>query len=335
MDMQKKADQLRAEISSIQDLLKGGRPDRAFKRATKAAKKWPKVPALPRLAGLCAVQQQKPKVAQTYFERAWRLDPGNAELIQNYGLSLLQAGDSEDALRFVDKIGARGPLPPAQQFLRAMALLRERQEKKALAEIEGVLKRDPKNLQAYCLKADILDELHQWDNAVQVLTTLVKQHPQFHYGQLRLAKAHSGLGHLEDAVTHARTALALAPGHAETLQFMATLPNLSPDDLALLQAQISKSLDHTPAASDEGGAMVHFAAASLARRDQDTSQEMHHLGAAHEILRQGLQSWEDRNDETCRKLLAAPLPTALPAPRSDIPRPIFVIGLPRSGTTLV
>ncbi len=330
-----KADQLRAEIASISDLLRKGRPDRAFKRATKAAKKWPKVPALPRLAGLCAVQQRKPKLAQTYFERAWRLDPANPELIQNYGLSLVQAGDSEAALRFVDKIAARAPLAPQQQFIRAMALLRERQHDKALAAIEQVLERQPANLEAHCLKADILDELRQWDRAIEGLTALVEQQPKFQFGQLRLARALAGVGRLDDALTHARAAFGLAPGHAETLQFMATLPNLSPDDLSALQAQVSKALDPQPTANPEADAMVHFAAASLARRDRDTAREMRHLEQGHGLLRDGFQAWEDRSEQESRKRMAASLPVAVPAPRPDLPRPIFVVGLPRSGTTLV
>ena len=329
-----KADQLRAEISSIADLLKNGRPERAFKRATKAAKKWPTVAALPRLAGLCAVQQQNPKLAQTHFERAWRLDPGNAELIQNYGLSLVQAGDAEDALQFIDKIAARAPLTPPQQFIKAMALLRDRQEEKALAAIEQVLKRQPGNLQAHCLKADILDELRQWGRAIKVLAALVRQNPKFHYGHLRLAQAQAGVGHLDDARTHARAALKLMPGHPETLQFMATLPNLLPEDLATLQAQVSKSLEANPA-NREAAAALHFAAASLAKTAQDTSQEMHHLNEAHGLLRQGFDGWEARNVQQCRNLLSAPLPVAASGPKTDIPRPIFVVGLPRSGTTLV
>ncbi|NVO56154.1 sulfotransferase [Rhodobacteraceae bacterium B1Z28] len=330
-----KADQLKAEISSIGDLLKTGRLDRAFKRATKAAKKWPKAAAFPRLAGLCAIQQQKFKLAQTYFERAWRLDPGSAELIQNYGLSLVQGGEADTALRFIDKIGARGPLAPAQQFIRAMALLREHQEEEALAAIEQVIEHQPGNLQAYCLKADILDELRQWERALEVLAAVVEQHPKFHYGQVRLAKAQAGVGRLDDALKHVRSALALVPGHPETLRFMVTLPNLSQDDLSALRTQISDSLDGQPKANREEAALIQFAAANLARRDKDTTREMHHLGEAHKLLRDGLQTWEDRREQDCRKRLDAPVPIASPEPRSDIPRPIFVVGLPRSGTTLV
>lgn len=329
-----KADQLRAEIASISDLLKNGRPERAIKRATKAAKKWPNVSALHRLAALCAVQQQNFKLAQTHFERAWRLEPANAELIQNYGLSMVQAGDSDAALRFMDKIGARAPLTPPQQFIRAMALLNERQERKALTAIEQVVKRQPANLQAHCLKADILDGLHQWDRAIEVLTALVKQHPKFHFGQLRLAKAHSGMGHMEDALKHGRAALKLVPGHPETLEFMASLPNLSQDDISSLKVEISKSLDAaTP--NREAAAMLRFAAASLAKRDKDTAQEMQHLSTAHGVLREGFAEWEKRSELDCAKRLAAPLPAAASEPRTDIPHPIFVVGLPRSGTTLV
>ncbi len=329
-----KADQLRAEIASIGELLRNGRADRALKRVTKAAKKWPNVSALPRLAGLCYIQQGEFKQAQTHLERAWRMEPANPELIQNYGLSLVQGGDPDKALTFIDQIGRKAPLTPPQQFIRAMALLQERQPGKALEAVDQVISRQPGNLQAHCLKADILDELHKWDCAIDVLSGLVKKHPKFHYGQLRLAKGLVGLGRMPEALTHGRAAFALAPAHAETLEFMATLPNLSPEDHTALRAQLSKSLE----AGDpnrESGAMVHFAAASLARRAGDTAQEMQHLGKAHGLLRQGFTGWDARSEKTCSTHLSAPLPKAATNPRTDIPRPVFVVGLPRSGTTLI
>ncbi|WP_170411655.1 tetratricopeptide repeat-containing sulfotransferase family protein [Ruegeria atlantica] len=328
-----KADQLKAELSGIAELLQSGRYEKAFKRATKAAKKWPKAAALPRLAGLCAVQQQKFKLAQTFFERAWRLEPGNQDLIQNYGLSLVQGGESEAALRFIDKIEAKGPLAPGQQLIRALAALREHRAAEAFAAIEQVLEHQPENLQAYCLKADILDDMQHWNRALDVLTALTKQHPKFQYGQLRLAKAHVGLGHLDHALTHGRIAMELDPDHAETLQFMATLPNLSDQEKRALKARISKLIEADPA-NREAAAMLHFAAASLVKSEKDIPQEMQHLNQAHKLLRKGFDGWEDRNAQQCRAILSAPLPVEATL-RSDLPRPIFVIGLPRSGTTLV
>ncbi|WP_170326351.1 tetratricopeptide repeat protein [Ruegeria arenilitoris] len=266
--MQRKADQLRAEIASISELLQTGRPDRAFKRATKAAKKWPKVAALPRLAGISAVQQQKPKLAQTHFHQAWQLDPGNAELIQNFALSLVQGGDPANALTFLKKIAARGPLSPAQQFIRALALLQEQEPEQALADVEQVLSREPANLNAQILKADILDSMHQWQDAVDVLMALVENQPKYLPGLLRLAKSQLGLGQLDEVLKNVRVVLAQAPEHPEALELMAGMPNLSFDDIAMLQTGISKSLERGTAANPEDEVKLRFAAANLARRQK-------------------------------------------------------------------
>lgn len=333
--MQRKADQLRAEIASISELLKAGRPDRAFKRATKAAKKWPKVAALPRLAGISAVQQQKPKLAQTHFEQAWRLDPGNAELIQNYALSLVQGGDPADALKFLAKIATRGPLSPAQQFIRALALLQEQEPEQALADVEQVLSREPANPNAQILKADILDSMHRWQDAVDLLAALVERQPKYLPGLLRLARSQLGLGQLGDVLKNVRAVLAQVPEHPEALEIMAGLPNLTFDDIAMLQVRISKSLERGPAGNPEDAVKLLFAAANLARRQKNTAQEMQYLAEAHKLQRNGFESWEERSVKDCVKRLAAPLPAANSAPPANGVRPIFVVGLPRSGTTLV
>ncbi|WP_147235270.1 sulfotransferase [Ruegeria sp. A3M17] len=215
-----------------------------------------------------------------------------------------------------------------------MALLREHQEADALTAVDLVLKDQPGNLQAYCLKADILDEQHQWQRAIDVLTELVEQHPKFHYGQLRLAKAYVSVEQLDAALEHARAALRLAPDHPETLEFAATLPGLSQDDRTALKVQVSKAIG-VPSDNREGVATLHFAAASLARHEGDTTQEMGHLNEGHSLLREGLRELEGRSERDCCKRLAAPLLAAPTGPRPDIPRPIFVVGQPRSGTTLV
>ncbi|MES0825752.1 tetratricopeptide repeat-containing sulfotransferase family protein [Ruegeria sp. SCP11] len=330
--MQRKADQLRAEIASISELLKAGRPDRAFKRATKAAKKWPNAAALPRLAGLCAIQQQNFQQAQTQFERAWRRDPGNAELIQNYALSLVQGGDPAAALKFLAKISGRGPLSPAQQFIQALALLQEQEPEKALAIVDQVLKREPANLNAQILKADCLDAMHQWDSAVDVLTAMVRKNPRFLPGLLRLARSQVGLGQLSDVLKNVRAALAIAPGHPEALEIMAGLPNLTFDDIAALKPQVSGAIERG-AANPQDAVKLRFAAANLARRDKNTPLEMQHLAEAHKLQRAGFEAWEAQSEQDCAKRLTVPLPEALPS--KDGARPIFVVGLPRSGTTLV
>ncbi len=329
-----KADQLRTEIATISEMLKTGRADRALKRAVKAGKKWPKMPAFPQMAGLACIHQGDFKQAQTHLERAWKMEPENPDLIQNFGLSLVQGGDAGKALTLMNKVAAKAPLTPPQRYVRAMALLQERQLSEALEDVDEVLRHQNGNLQAHCLKADILDEMHQWNQAIDVLLAVAEKHPKFHYGQLRLAKGLVGLGRMSEALTHGRAAFALAPEDPETLEFAATLPNLSAEDRAELQALTSKLLE-AGNANREAAATVHFAAASLAKQEGDTATEMLQLRKAHDQLQHGFKSWETRAEKACRQRLSTPLPDPASAPRTDIPRPVFVVGLPRSGTTLI
>lgn len=331
--MQRKADQLKAEVAAISQLLQAGRPDRALKRATKAAKKWPNVAALHRLAGISAVNQQNPRLAQTYFAQAWRLEPNNAELIQNLALSLVQGGDSGKALSFLDRIAARGPLAPQQKFIQALALLKTHQAARALQVINDILTGDSSNPNALLLQADCLDALHRWADAVDVLEGLVDAKPKFLPGLVRLAKAQVGLGRNEDALKQARAALALAPTDAETLELMASLPNLTAEDAAQVQARVDAALAKESAGNLADQPRLRFAAADLARRQKDITQEMQYLAQAHQMQCAGFESWEQRSAKDCYRRLAAPLPAKQPVQPGS--RPVFVVGLPRSGTTLV
>lgn len=197
-----------------------------------------------------------------------------------------------------------------------------------------MLKREPANLNAKILRADILDGLRRWDQAIDALTDVVRKQPKFLHGHVRLAKAHLGMGQVDDALNHARTALKLAPGDSETLELLASIPGQTFDDCAALRTRITQVLERG-VANPEERARLEFAAASLARTGKDTAQEMQHLATAHALLRDRFRSWEGQSEKNCTKRLTAPLPVSDHTPTEGHARPIFVVGLPRSGTTLV
>ncbi|MEM7317898.1 MAG: sulfotransferase [Pseudomonadota bacterium] len=185
------------------------------------------------------------------------------------------------------------------------------------------------------LKAELLEELRHYDQAFDLLDRIADQHSGFHHVQLRLAKSLVGFGKFDQALTQARLAFDLAPRDAETLRFLSSLPDLTAEDRAAVSAGIADVLKNESSVDSIALGLVHFAAAGLARRDSDIDLEMQHLTQAHGVFRHEFRDSEAKREQEFHKRVQRPLPDAVQIGSEEDVTPIFVVGLPRSGTTLV
>ena len=322
------------EISEIQILLQSGRFSQAFNRSTKAAKKWPKVAAFPRLSGISAANQNRQTVAKTHFKRAWRMAPTQPEYVQNYGLSLLQCNEPDTVLEIVKKAEQSGALPCILLQLRAMAQFQNRDDSGALTSLEQSLLLDPNFLESKILLIDVLQQLRRNDEALQTARDLAQRHPKLAIAHLRLAKMLVAVGDFKSALTHAKLASELNPSHGETLRFWAELPELPASHRDQILAQIASNLNNA-SANNADRAMTHFGAASIARSAGNLGDEMRHLLKGHEIVAESHQDPEPKANRLLKQRLAESPVQSPSIGDTAKPTPIFVIGLPRSGTTLV
>ena len=329
-----RSDLVSLEISRIQKLLKSGRFEQAFNRSVRAAKKWPTVAAFPRLSGIVAAKQNRHIVAKTHFERAWQLAPTRPEYIQNYGLSLLQIGDAESVIAVLERVEKSIDLPCMLLQLRALAQLRNRDNKAALISVESALKLDPDHVDSTLLLIDILQMLRRFDRAMQAARELAERNPDLAIAHLRMSKLLGGKGDFNTALQSIRRASDLSPSDGETLRYWSNLPNLSRSDKETLQLRISQLLARD-SALDTNLSMAHFGAASLARSIGVLSEEMRHLRSAHGLLVKHLKDPIPRLQKLEKQRLAEPLFRTPTVQRKKEPLPIFVVGLPRSGTTLI
>lgn len=146
------------------------------------------------------------------------------------------------------------------------------------------------------------------------------------------AVLHGFLGHFDLAGLDYENVLVLSPGDADALKALADLRAQTSDRnvIAAMQAAVAAA----PAGSRDI-ATLHFGLAKSYEDLGDYASSWSHLSAANRLERERIQ-YQSETDRIAIDRLIAGFPAIEPVGADTTgERPIFIVGLPRSGTTLV
>ena len=223
---------------------------------------------------------------------------------------------------------------PARHNL-AVALYRQTKAGEAATEIERLLAADPANPSYRNLQAAALSQLGEYERAIAVYETLLADYPVQPKGWMSYGHALKTVGRQADSVAAYRRSLDQAPQLGEAWWSLANLKTFrfTADDLAAMRAQLARA-----DISAEDRFHLHFALGKALEdaTDYAASFEHYRLGAA--LRKEGLDYEADETQAhvTRSKALFTPAFFAARQGYGDpAPDPIFILGLPRSGSTLV
>ena len=280
--------------------------------------------------------------------RAGRLAPAEAALRER-----LKAQPTDvAAIRMLAEIGARlgrydaaanllaralELSPNFQEARRAYAQVLQRQERplEALAEADKLMAVDPKDPNHGMLKASILARLGDHDGAIALYEDLLARYPRQPKSWMSYGHALKTVGRREEGVAAYRRALAQAPQLGEVWWSLANLKTYAfePADVATMRAQLSRD-----DLGDDDRLHLEFA---LGKGLEDAGDfgaafEAYSRGAAIRKAQLAHAPAEVSGDvERARKLLTPAFFAARRGAGCLSPDPIFIVGLPRSGSTLV
>jgi tetratricopeptide (TPR) repeat protein len=269
------------------------------------------------------------------YRQAIQLAPGRADLHYNLGTTLLRAGQTEEAagqfhhaLHLApDHAGAhanlglaeekRGRMPQAVAHYRA-ALALDPGQNTALTNLPTALAAQGDMPAALTAARDALDRRPDRAESHAVQATLLAEAGQ-------LTEAAAGFGR----------AIALAPRQGAYYRALTMVARLAPDDPRLTALT---ALAQDPSRPEEDRLHAAFA---LGKALSDLGQDetaFRHLLEGNALMRRRI-----RYDEAATLASLARLPAAWDRPppppgrpdRDDTPRPVFILGMPRSGTSLV
>ena len=217
----------------------------------------------------------------------------------------------------------------------AMVLHRANKPELALEQIQRLLADDPGNPGARNLKAVVLCRVGDYLPAIELYDGILAEYPD--HGRIWLSQGHAlkTAGLRERAVAAYRRSIALDPGFGEAYWSLANLKTFrfEPADILAMNAQLERS-DLDP----EQRCQFEFALGKAHEDAGDHAASFAHYRQGNELRRKTLPYRADDASTRVRRSRELFTPAFLASRRgsgSATADPIFIVGLPRSGSTLV
>jgi tetratricopeptide (TPR) repeat protein len=277
--------------------------------------------------------------ARVAYASALRLNPGIGVIHNNIGQVLQEEGRLDEALTWYHQALKLDP-GSARIHGNLASLLAEREDREgAIASYEQALLLDSSLAEAYCGLGGVRHEQGRYDEAQQLYREALRRKPD-------LAAAHCALGSLLEELSDfdgARAcfheALRHDPRLPGALAQLATMlrGKLPDDDLTAMR----RLLD-APYFTDGQRATLQFGLAQVSDARGDFAEAAEHLRIANgttvvEWRKRGLAYDPAAHRHFVDRLIESFTPEFFERMRGlghDSERPVFIVGLPRSGTTL-
>ncbi len=241
-------------------------------------------------------------------------------------------GDAEALLsRCLDL--APGFLPARHNY--AIVLYRQNKAAEALPHIEHLLRADASDPGYRNLKAAALSLTGDYQGSIDLYEQVLAEHPGQPKAWLSYGHALKTAGRQADSIDAYRRSIALEPGFGEAYWSLANLKTYRFDD-----ADLSAMIDGAErgAASDDDRLHLHYALGKALEDRGDYAASFEHYAEGARLRRSQIDySAEDnhRQVQRMREVFTPAFVRARHGQGSPDPAPIFVVGLPRSGSTLV
>lgn len=244
-------------------------------------------------------------------------------------------GRYEDAERILIHALEIAPGFAAARHNLATMLYRQNKSVEAKAEIERLTDRDPRHPGYANLRAAILSRLGEYDAAIGIYERMLAEFPGQPKGWMSYGHALKTVGRQADCVAAYRKALELAPGLGEAWWSLANLKTVrfNEPDRAAMAAGLEQ-----PDLSDDDRLHLHYALGKALEDAEQYRESFDHYAQGAAIRRVQVDYDPEENHADVGRSQAVFTPALLAATAGQgcpAPDPIFVVGLPRSGSTLI
>ena len=274
--------------------------------------------------------------AVTCFRNALDVDPDYVEARLALGTMLSRLDRDDEAMAAFRAVLAAEPDHAEAHAGIGLLLDRKRRHAAAIEHYRAALARSPQHLDALGGLANALKNIGLHNEALEVARKVVELRPDDASAAGLLGSILAEIGSMDEARTQFRRAVALAPDRPEFCYHLVQLTKVTGHDEAVcaLEAALPRAAS-LPAPEQ---CMLHFA---LAKAYDDIGER--DRGFTHLLQGNAIKRGQTRYDEADSLAAMAHIPRVftaeLMAARRDLgdrsTTPVFIIGMPRSGTTLV
>jgi len=259
------------------------------------------------LLGLIRLAAQDGAAAVAFLERARRKNPAHVHVLNNLGNAYRSMGRLADARSSLEAAVRHDPGFVAAHNNLGNVLLDLELRDAARAHYERALALQPAHADAAANLARLVEERHELDEAAALARRALAVAPSHLQARLTLARVRQREGHTHDAL--------------KQFEGLITEPGLPPNMRVIIHGYMGECMDRHGHYAD---AFAQFSAANELQRERFSGQFAGHDGFLSASLMTRLSEL----------MLKRPVSTWTPAPACDT-SPTFLVGFPRSGTTLL
>lgn len=274
-------------------------------------------------------------VAERLLKAYLARHPTSAPAIRMLAETAARLGRNEDAEVLLARCLELAPGFVEARHNHATILYRLNRSEEALAQLDWLLARDPKHPGYRNLKAAALGRVGDYAGAIDLYDDLLKAYPDQPKAWMSYGHSLKTVGRQADSVAAYRRAIALTPQMGEAWWSLANLKTVrfSDDDVAAMEAQLAR----TDIAVEDRFHLQFALGKALEDAGAFERSFTHYRDGA--ALRRSMIDYDADNTSAHAARSKATLDRAFFAARPDwgvgAPDPIFIVGLPRSGSTLI
>lgn len=360
-----------SQLEAVVALYVRGDLDAAHAAAADLARTYPAVATLHNILGVISARKGNHQGAADSYMKAIDLNPQFPDAYNNLGVALRALGRPSEA---IDRFTRALKLKPdyAEAFFNLANAYRDLDRREeAVANYLEALRLAPNHLGARNNLGIVLNKLERYDEAVMHFKRVIEANPASFetYNNLGLALKNLGrngealacfrkaievkpdyatahynlgnflfdLGHKEEAKSSYADALRVKPGFAEAYRSMSAVRSFSQDDpqISHMEQLLARS-----DASDDDRMHLHYALGKARESLGDYDKAFQHYSNGNRLRRKFLQYDPEVERRLFRQIKQAFVDAgphrALNHPSLEHRRqaPIFIVGMPRSGTSL-
>ena len=287
------------------------------------------------LAAATALCENRIPEAEALLREHLKHAPTDVAAIRMFAEVALRLGRNEDAENLLARCLQLAPGFHAARQNYALVLHRSNKPVEALVQIGQLLAHESDNPGYRNLKAVVLCRIGDYEPAIELYQQILQVYPQHPRIWMSYGHALKTAGHQERAIEAYRRSLRLEPGSGEVWWSLANLKTFrfTADDLATMRRHLDK-----PGLASEDRQHLEFAIGKALEDAGEYEASFRHYQHGNELRRATLAySAKDTSARVARikRGYTREFFERRAGFGADAPDPIFIVGLPRAGSTLL
>ncbi len=273
--------------------------------------------------------------AEQIYHHILSNDPDNADANHYLGIIAIQGGENDIAIRFINKAIQANPNIPATYSNLGNALKRLGRLDEALVSYRKAISMNPDSAVMYCNLGVLLKDIGQLDEAIEKYKTAISINPDFAEAHCNLGILFNELGQLNEAISSYKIAISSNPDYAKAHHYLSRAIRHHEYDDTILAMETFYDRDDI---SSEQRMHLAFGLGKVFEDLNEYSKSFDFILEGNRLKRASYQYRIEEDVELFGKIkevFSTGFFSNHPDTGNPDETPIFILGMPRSGTSLV